>query len=343
MLAVHFVVLLVSHPSSASSYLSESWVSWCLLGWSSRSSWAFWPYSSWFHGIRPHAAWTCACFCLLPLGQCWAWRWACWCWGGSSSPDVFSVSGVAVVTACPSSAAAFFLSVCAREELHKSSSSSCSHVVHRIPFFSPYSLFPSWSSRCEEEEDILLQNQKSESDLLPRRILHQSVKKSVSRMGEVGHNPACRPQSPGAVQVLRMEGCSQSASQHSVWYAAVCSCPQQWQQRTRRWWRRWGWTPWWQRRSAPSSSLAGWTSSAAAGRTSSVALSWWGIWCSAPRLGPGWWWCPGLLQSKINPRVLVRCPVVFTGRQLSPAELSLAAPSDPGHKPGDSSRSSRAT
>ena len=75
-----------------------------------------------------------------------------------------------------------------------------------------------------------------------------------------------------------IEGYSQSPSQ---------------QHRTRLWWRMWGWTWWWQCRSAASLSFAGWTSSAVAGRTSSVELFSWGIWCSAFILGPGWWWCPG--------------------------------------------------
>ena len=63
--------------------------------------------------------------------------------------------------------------------------------------------------------------------------------------------------------------------------AAVCSCPWQWKQRTRWWWKRWGWTQWRLCRSAPSLSLAGWISSAAVGSTSSVVLFWWGSWCPA--------------------------------------------------------------
>ena len=31
----------------------------------------------------------------------------------------------------------------------------------------------------------------------------EGVKKPVTRMGGVGHNPACTPQSPGGVQVLK--------------------------------------------------------------------------------------------------------------------------------------------
>ena len=102
---------------------------------------------------------------------------------------------------------------------------------------------------------------------------------------------------PARLRVLEtgpggMVGCSWSPSQWNEWYAAVCPCPWQWQQRTRWWWVRWRWTRWWQCRSAPSSSLADWTSPAAAESTSSAVLSWWGSWCSAPTWGPGWWWYP---------------------------------------------------
>ena len=90
-----------------------------------------------------------------------------------------------------------------------------------------------------------------------------------------------------------MADCSRSPSQQNGWYAAVCLCQSQWPQRTRWWWRRWGWTRWCRCRIAPSFSLAGWTSSAAAGSTSSVGLFWWGSWCWAPTWGPGRWWCPG--------------------------------------------------
>ena len=109
----------------------------------------------------------------------------------------------------------------------------------------------------------------------------ESVKKSLTWMGGVSHNPTCTPQSPGA-EVLKGWKVAANHPLSRVYNML-------WQQHTRRWSRRWGWTWWWQWRSAPSSSLAGWTSSAATGRTSSVVL----FWCSAPILGPGWWWCPG--------------------------------------------------
>ncbi len=34
--------------------------------------------------------------------------------------------------------------------------------------------------------------------------------------------------------------------QQSERYAALCPYPRQWHQHTRCWWRRWGWTQWWQ-------------------------------------------------------------------------------------------------
>ena len=40
----------------------------------------------------------------------------------------------------------------------------------------------------------------------------ESLQKSVSGMGGVGHNPTCTPQSPGAVQVLK--GWKVAASRH---------------------------------------------------------------------------------------------------------------------------------
>ncbi len=64
--------------------------------------------------------------------------------------------------------------------------------------------------------------------------------------------------------------------QESEWYAVVCPCRWQWQQGNTWWWRRWGWSQWWRCRSAPSLSLADWTSSAATGSTSSVVLFWQG-------------------------------------------------------------------
>ena len=97
-----------------------------------------------------------------------------------------------------------------------------------------------------------------------------------------------------------MADCSRSPSQQNGWYAAVCLCQSQWPQRTRWWWRRWGWTQWCRCRIAQSFSLAGWTSSAAAGSTSSVGLFWWGSWCWAPTWGPGRWWCPRTPQCRLG-------------------------------------------
>ncbi len=94
---------------------------------------------------------------------------------------------------------------------------------------------------------------------------------------------------------LRVPEAHRSWRDESELNDAACPCPrQQQQQQTTRWWRRWGWSDgsveveWWQRRSAPSLTLADRTSSAAAGSTSSAVLSWW----VSSWWGPGWWWHP---------------------------------------------------
>lgn len=61
--------------------------------------------------------------------------------------------------------------------------------------------------------------------------------------------------------------------QWSKWWATACPCPWQQQHLTRWWRRRWGWTRWWQCRSSPSSSLAGWISQNWRGNTEKVRVN----------------------------------------------------------------------
>lgn len=90
----------------------------------------------------------------------------------------------------------------------------------------------------------------------------------------------CRSCSSGRLQSITF-----SASWVMRW---SLSCPWQWRQHTRQWWSRSGWTQWWQCRSPPLFTLAGW-SSASSASTSSVLPSLLG---SRTRWGPGWLWCP---------------------------------------------------
>ena len=87
----------------------------------------------------------------------------------------------------------------------------------------------------------------------------------------VSSHLTCTSQGPWDMQVL--EGMSDAADHLLRRVSYMLPWQWQWQQCTRWWWRKGGWT-WWQCRSAPSLSLAGWISSiaTAAGGTFSAGL-----------------------------------------------------------------------